>query len=167
MFSAAPRLHTGGMDDEAFLREAIRLARRSVAEGGGPFGSVVVRGGKVIATGTNRVVEDADPTAHAEVTAIREACAALGTHDLSDCTIYASCEPCPMCFGAIHWARIARHVYGAGRADAAGVGFDDDRLYRQLLLPADRRLVPGVQMLRDEALVPLVEWESKPDKRVY
>jgi len=155
------------MDDEAFLREAIRLAQRSAEEGGGPFGALVVREGEVVAGGTNRVVADADPTAHAEVAAIREACAKLGTHDLAGCTIYASCEPCPMCFGAIHWARIERLVFGAGRADAAGVGFDDDRLYRELLLPVARRHVPGIQILRREALAPLVEWEARPDRRTY
>lgn len=119
--------------DPRFMEAAIAEARAGLATGdGGPFGAVVVRDGKVVARGHNQVVGNGDPTAHAEVQAIRAACRALGTFDLSGCEIYATCEPCPMCFAAIHWARLDRVVYGAGRADAAGIGFDDADIYEVL-----------------------------------
>lgn len=152
---------------EAFMRQAIALARESVAQGGGPFGAVIVRGGEVVAQGNNRVVPSCDPTAHAEVTAIRAAAAKLGTFDLSGCELYTSCEPCPMCLGAIYWARIDRVYYGCDQQDAARAGFDDSFIYRELALdPARRRLV-SCRILADEAQEAFRLWEMKPDKIRY
>ncbi len=150
------------------MREAIRLAVAKMADGtGGPFGAVVVRGDEIVGRGWNEVVPRRDPTAHAEVLAIREACQRLGSHRLDGCEIYSSCEPCPMCWGAIHWARLDRVWYGATRADAARAGFDDELLYDELRRhPADRRL-PSVQLMRDEALAAFVAWEKKVDRIPY
>ena len=153
--------------NEAFLRRAIELALASVDEGGGPFGALVVRGGRVIAEGSNRVVLGRDPTAHAEVNAIRAAAAALGSHDLAGCELYASAEPCPMCAGAIHWARLERLYFAAGREDAARAGFDDAELYRELALPPAKRAVPAVQGLAAEGLAPFEAWLAKGDRAPY
>ena len=149
-----------------FMREAIRLALENVPSGrGGPFGAVVVRDGEVIARGTNAVTSSNDPTAHAEVVAIRAACEALGSYQLTDCDLYASCEPCPMCLGAIYWARPARVFYAAGKEDAAKAGFDDAFIYEELDHPPDKRGLPMQQMLREEAQAPLQAW-SADDERV-
>ncbi len=149
--------------DEGFLREAIALAVANVHAGtGGPFGALVVRGGEVIGRGTNRVTSSHDPTAHAEVVAIREACARLGTHTLAGAVLYASCEPCPMCLAAAHWARIERLCFAAGREDAAAAGFDDELLYRELQLPPGERTVPARQVLRAEGQEPFAVWRESP-----
>lgn len=159
---------SGSMSDEAFMQEAIRLADEGLRSGrGGPFGCVVVRSGKVIARGNNRVTSTNDPTAHAEVTAIREACQALGTFQLSDCTLYTSCEPCPMCLSAIYWARIPTVFYGNTRQDAAAIGFDDDFIYQQVPLPPEKRTVKMQPILRDAAQATFRAWAAKPDKVQY
>ncbi|MEM7309060.1 MAG: nucleoside deaminase [Planctomycetota bacterium] len=153
--------------NEPFLHRAIELARASVATGGGPFGAVVVRGGEVVAEGANRVVLGCDPTAHAEVEAIRNACRALGTHDLAGCELYASSEPCPMCAAAIHWARVDRLVYAASRDDAAAAGFDDELLFRDLGAPPEERRVPGRRALADEGRAVFDLWRAKADRVPY
>jgi len=150
------------------MREACRLAEDGVRRGrGGPFGCVVVRSGKVVGRGSNQVTSSNDPTAHAEVVAIRDACQCLGTFRLADCEIYASCEPCPMCLAAIYWAHIPVVYYGNTRQDAAAVGFDDDFIYQQIPLAPDRRAVRMEPLLRDEAQAAFREWSGKPDKVAY
>lgn len=153
--------------DKEFMREAIRLADESVAKGGGPFGAVIVKDGKIIAGGSNRVTIDNDPTAHAEVSTIRMACRALKTFSLEGCTIYTSCEPCPMCLGAIYWAHIDRIYYGNNRKDAADIDFADNFIYEELDKPMDKRTVPIIPMLRDEAIRTFVAWKEKADKVEY
>ena len=153
--------------DREFMREAIRLASDSVRNGGGPFGAVVVKDGKIVAGSSNRVTIDNDPTAHAEVNTIREACRRLDTFDLSGCVIYASCEPCPMCLGAIYWAHINRIYYGNTRKDAADIDFADDFIYEEMDKPFDERTVPIIPMLRDEALQSFRLWTEKTDKTEY
>ena len=152
---------------DAFLLRAIELARESVASGGGPFGAVVVENGEIVATGKNRVVRGCDPTAHAEVEAIRAACRAKGTHDLSSCELFASCEPSPMCLGAIHWARIGRLSFACTREDAAAAGFDDALLYRELALPAPERALRIAQALREEGLEAFRAWNADGDRASY
>ena len=153
---------------ETFMREALRLAEVGVRSNrGGPFGCVIVRRGKIVARGENRVTSENDPTAHAEVTAIREACRALGTFKLDTCELYASCEPCPMCLAAIYWARIPRIYYGNTRADAAAIGFDDDFIYRQIPLPPEKRAVTMRPLLREAAQKTFQEWMLKKDKTPY
>ncbi len=155
------------MTKEELMRKAIELSIRNVAEGGGPFGAVIARNGEIIATGTNRVTPDHDPTAHAEVSAIRAACRKLGTFDLSGCEIYTSCEPCPMCLGAIYWAHLDRMYYGNDKHDAARIGFDDAFIYKELELnPEDRRL-KSERLLPEEALKAFTDWENKTDKTAY
>ena len=153
--------------DKNFMREAIRLANESVEKGGGPFGAVIVKDGKVIAGSANRVTIDNDPTAHAEVNTIRLACKALKTFSLEGCDIYTSCEPCPMCLGAIYWAHIDRIFYGNNRKDAADIDFADDFIYEELDKPLDKRSVPIIPMLRDEALHTFRLWDEKTDKTEY
>ena len=153
--------------DREFMREAIRLASESVCNGGGPFGAVVVKDGEIVAGSSNRVTIDNDPTAHAEVNTIREACRRLGTFDLSGCSIYTSCEPCPMCLGAIYWAHIDRIYYGNTRKDARDIDFADDFIYDELDKPLDERTVPIIPMLRDEALQSFRLWAEKTDKTEY
>ena len=155
------------MKHEDFMRRAIALAVENVKNGGGPFGAVIVRDGEIVATGANRVTPDNDPTAHAEVNAIRAACTKLGTFDLSGCVIYTSCEPCPMCLGAIYWAHIDKIYYGANQHDAAEVNFDDSFIYRELELPVDKRRKPVANILHDEALAPFNLWRDKEDKVAY
>jgi tRNA(Arg) A34 adenosine deaminase TadA len=151
-----------------FMREAIRLSRHKMhTQGGGPFGAVVVRDGHIIARGWNRVTADNDPTAHAEVTAIRAACRKLKTFQLHDCELYTSCEPCPMCLAAIYWARCKKVYYANTRRDAAKIEFDDDLIYRELARPIGRRKIPMHQLLRAEALPVFAEWQAKPDKIRY
>ena len=149
------------------MREAIRLATESVEKGGGPFGAVIVKDGEIIAGRSNSVTIDNDPTAHAEVNAIREAARRLGTFDLSGCTVYTSCEPCPMCLGAIYWAHIDRIFYGNNRADAASIGFDDDFIYRELDKPLPERTIPIRPLLQQEALATFRLWNEKTDKTEY
>ena len=152
---------------EAFMREAIKLSAESVRSGGGPFGAVIVRDGEIIARGENRVTVCNDPTAHAEVSAIREAAARLGTYDLSGCEIYSSCEPCPMCLGAIYWARLDKLYYAGTRADAASVGFDDAHIYEELPLEPSQRELPTETLLREEAQRVFEAWAEKADKKEY
>ena len=149
------------------MREAIRLASANVDNGGGPFGAVIARGGEIIATGVNRVTASCDPTAHAEVSAIRAAAQKLGTFNLSGCDIYSSCEPCPMCLGAIYWARLDRLFYGNTKADAARIGFDDAFIYKELALPLPERTLRAEQLLGKEALATFEAWEQKTDKTPY
>ena len=149
------------------MREAIRLASANVENGGGPFGAVIARGGEIIATGVNRVTANCDPTAHAEVSAIRAAAQKLGTFNLSGCEIYSSCEPCPMCLGAIYWARLDRLFYGNTKADAARIGFDDAFIYKELALPLSARTLRAEQLLGKEAIATFEAWEQKTDKTPY
>jgi guanine deaminase len=150
------------------MRQAIDLALRNVREsGGGPFAALVVCEGNIIARGTNQVTTTNDPTAHAEIVAIRNACAALRSFQLSGCEIYATCEPCPMCLGAIFWARPTKVFYANTKEDAAGAGFDDSFIYSQIALPPPARAIPMLQMMRDDGLAAFREWEKKPDKITY
>ena len=151
-----------------FLREAIRLSiEKSQAGEGGPFGAVVVQNDTVVGRGWNRVVSTNDPTAHAEIMAIRAACRRLGTFSLAGCDIYASCEPCPMCLAAIYWARLDRVYYAAGRQDAAAVGFDDSRIYQELAMNVADRSIPMAQDLHDEACEAFRAWLLKADRTPY
>ena len=153
--------------DIRFMREAIRLADESVACGGGPFGAVIVKDGRILAEASNSVTLDNDPTAHAEVNAIRRACRELGTFDLNGSIIYASCEPCPMCLGAIYWAGIERIYYANTRADAAAADFADGFIYEDMGKPLAERTLPIIPLLRDEALHTFRRWQEKADKTVY
>ncbi|HEY5329496.1 MAG TPA: nucleoside deaminase [Acidobacteriaceae bacterium] len=150
------------------MQQAIALATENVTSGrGGPFGAVIVKDGKVIATGTNQVTGLNDPTAHAEVVAVRNACAALGTFQLEGCEVYTSCEPCPMCLAAIYWSRCSVIFYGNNAADAAKVGFDDSFLYEEVKKPLEERTIPIVRLLPDEAWVSFAAWEKSPFKVDY
>ena len=155
------------MTNDELMREAIRLSIENVANGGGPFGAVIARDGEIIATGVNRVTANNDPTAHAEVSAIRSASQRLGTFNLSDCEIFTSCEPCPMCLGAIYWARLKKVYYANTKADAKAIGFDDSFIYDELALPQDKRKLPAEAMLRNEAIKAFEAWQGKEDKTVY
>ena len=156
------------MSSTAFMQEAIELSRKNIREGrGGPFATVVVREEKIIARGTNLVTSANDPTAHAEIVAIREACRALGTFQLPGCDIYTSCEPCPMCLGAIYWARPDKVFYANTHIDAAGIGFDDFFIYKEIALPISGRNIPMVQMMRKEAFIAFEEWQKSQDKIHY
>jgi tRNA(Arg) A34 adenosine deaminase TadA len=168
MFSFFLRSGNNAFMQSRFMREAIRLSRQKMQAGqGGPFGAVVVRGSKVIARGWNQVTSANDPTAHAEVMAIRAACAKLKTFQLDDCELYTSCEPCPMCLSAIYWARLKKVHYANTRKDAAQIGFDDDLIYREVAQPVNRRIIPMKQLLRGEAWKVFAEWQAKPDKIAY
>jgi len=150
------------------MRAAIRLSRSKMrANCGGPFGAIVVRHGRIVGRGWNQVTSTNDPTAHAEMTAIRDACRRLKTFQLADCELYTSCEPCPMCLSAIYWARLKKIFYANTRRDAARIAFDDDRIYRELAKPASRRNLPMQQLLRPEALKVFAEWQTKTDKTPY
>lgn len=150
------------------MRAAIRLSIQKMRRGqGGPFGAVVVRRGQIVGRGFNRVTSSNDPTAHAEIVAIRDACKRLKTFKLDDCELYTSCEPCPMCLSAIYWARLHRVYYGNTRQDAAKIAFDDDFIYRQVAMPIKRRSLLMKPLLREEALAAFREWESKADKIPY
>ena len=162
-----PTKHSIMEQDKEFMRRAIALASESVQRGGGPFGAVIVKDGAVVAEGSNSVTLLADPTAHAEVTAIREACRRLGTFHLEGCTIYTSCEPCPMCLGAIYWAGIERIFYGNTRRDAAEIGFADDFIYDELVRPLNQRRVPIHPLLSDEARQSFALWQRKADRVEY
>ena len=149
------------------MRRAIALASESVRRGGGPFGAVIVKDGEIVAASSNSVTIDNDPTAHAEVNTIRKACRKLNTFDLSGCTIYTSCEPCPMCLGAIYWAHIDRIFYGNTRSDARDIGFADDFIYEELARTMGERTVPIVPLMREEALHTFQMWRDMPDKTEY
>ncbi len=149
------------------MRHAIRLSEDSVNNDGGPFGAVIARNGDIIAEGSNSVTLTHDPTAHAEINAIRNATALLGTHDLSGCDIYCSCEPCPMCLGAIYWAHLDRVYFANTRKDAAKIGFDDDFIYSEIPLAVTHRHKPTIPLLREEALQAFLFWQNKPDKTEY
>ena len=151
-----------------FMREAIRISIQMMRRGkGGPFGAIVVKRGRIVGRGCNQVTSANDPTAHAEIVAIRQACQRLKTFQLDDCDLYTSCEPCPMCLSAIYWARIRIVFYGNTRKDAAKIAFDDDFIYRELALPLGRRKLRMKQLLRPEALKAFAEWDQKTDKVQY
>ena len=162
-----PESHDISAEDRAFMRMAIELSIENIDQGGGPFGAVVVRNGHVVAKGANRVVANNDPTAHAEVVAIRNACRELETFDLEGCTIYASCEPCPMCLSAIYWAGIKRICYANTKRDAAAIAFDDSFIYDQLRLDYDRRSIDCEHFMRDEALEAFRKWSDTENKTHY
>jgi tRNA(Arg) A34 adenosine deaminase TadA len=149
------------------MAEAIALAIKNVAQGGGPFGCVIVKDGAIIARGVNRVTQTNDPTAHAEVVAIRAACEALADFQLSGCELYTSCEPCPMCMAAVYWARPDRVYFGATKQDAAHAGFDDSMIYEEFALPYEKRRIPIAQIGRDEALQAFAAWAKSPNKVRY
>ena len=153
--------------DEMFMQQAIDLSIENVANGGGPFGAVIVRNGEVIATGTNRVTATCDPTAHAEVSAIRAACAKLGDFKLAGCTVYSSCEPCPMCLSALYWAGVERIFYGNTKEDAKAINFDDSFIYDQIALEHSERTIPCINFMRQQALAGLKAWQDKEDKVLY
>ena len=155
------------MNNEQLMRRAIALSIESVNSGGGPFGAVIARNGEIVAEGSNNVTLHHDPTAHAEVSAIREACRKLETFDLSGCDIYTSCEPCPMCLGAIYWAHIDKIYYANDRRDAADIGFDDDFIYQEIALKPTARTKPSEILLREEAIEAFKQWEAKADKTEY
>ncbi len=155
------------MDKEELMRKAILLSIENVKLGGGPFGAVIAKDGEIVATGVNQVTFECDPTSHAEVNAIRAASARLGTFNLSDCEIYASCEPCPMCMGAIYWARLKKVYYANTKEDAKKIGFDDSFIYEELILPCSKRRLVSETLLRPEALKAFQEWMNKEDKVKY
>jgi tRNA(Arg) A34 adenosine deaminase TadA len=158
----------GTTDHDQFMREAITLSHKNIQEGkGGPFATVIVKNGTVIARGTNLVTSTNDPTAHAEIVAIREACRVLGSFQLDGCDIYTSCEPCPMCLGAIYWARPKSIYFANTRDDAAKIGFDDRTIYDEFARPHNQRKIQMIQLMRDEALVAFREWQEKNDKIPY
>jgi guanine deaminase len=154
--------------DDPFMARAIQLSLDNVvSDEGGPFGAVIVKNGSIVAEGVNRVTATNDATAHAEVVAIRAACAKLGAFTLNDCEIYTSCEPCPMCLGAIYWAHLARVYFANLAADASRIGFDDSYIYREFAKPFPERSIPVVQMMRDQALSAFTAWREKPNKIQY
>ena len=154
--------------DPKFMRRAIALSLENArSNNGGPFGAVVVKDGQIVGQGTNQVLATNDPSAHAEVVAIREACRRLNTFQLTGCEIYTSCEPCPMCMGLIYWSRPERVYYANTAADAASIGFDDDFIYHELARDPQNRSLKMEQIMRDEALIAFREWDKKPDKVRY
>ena len=154
--------------NEAFMREAIALSIDKMEAGeGGPFGAVVVNNGKIVGRGWNCVTSANDPTAHAEIMAIRNACTALGTFDLSGCELYASCEPCPMCLAAIYWARLDKLTFAAGREDAAAAGFDDELIYTEISKPWKNRRLPAEQMMQTEAQKAFQLWVKRESRIIY
>ena len=156
------------MDENHFMERAAALALQKMrANEGGPFGALIVRDGDVVAEGWNQVTSANDPTGHAEIVAIRNACASLKTFSLDGCDIYTNCEPCPMCLGAIYWAHIRRIYYSNTRADAARIGFDDDFIYREINIPLDRRQIPAVRVVNETSELAFSEWAKSPDKQRY
>lgn len=155
------------MEKKELMHRAIQLSIESVKNGGGPFGAVIAKGGEIIAEASNSVTIDHDPTAHAEVNAIRKASAKLGTFDLSGCDIFTSCEPCPMCLGAIYWAHLDRIYYANDRKDAANIGFDDDFIYEEISIPVSQRKKPMEAFMRSEAIKAFQMWIEKDDKVEY
>ena len=161
-------MSTENIIHKKFMKRAIELSQRNMQTGiGGPFGAVIVKNQVVVGEGWNKVTSNNDPTAHAEVEAIRAACQSLKTFDLSGCEIYTSCEPCPMCLSAIYWARIGKIYYANTKKDAAQIQFDDDFIYQEIPKPLNERKIPMQQIARDEALVVFQEWENKQDKVRY
>jgi tRNA(Arg) A34 adenosine deaminase TadA len=154
-------------EDRGFMQMAIDLSIENVANGGGPFGAVIVRNGEVVATGTNRVTANNDPTAHAEVSAIRAACAKVQNFKLEGCTCYTSCEPCPMCLSALYWAGVSRIVYGNTKDDAKAINFDDSFIYDEIAKPYAQRTIPCQNLMRKEALEGFRKWEATVDKIRY
>ena len=155
-------------DKKQFMQEAVTAALKGMHNNeGGPFGCVVVKDGEIVGKGNNKVTSNNDPTAHAEVMAIRDACKNLNSFQLDGCEIYTSCEPCPMCFGAIYWARPDKVFYGCSQKDAAAIDFDDEFIYKEIELPYDQRSIPFEQLGRDIALEPFQKWSEKDDKTVY
>jgi guanine deaminase len=155
------------MNDASLMKRAIALSSTAANNGGGPFGAVVAMNGKIIGEGVNSVVPSRDPTAHAEISAIRAACASVGSHDLSGATIFTSCEPCPMCLGAIWWARIDRIVFGNTRKDAAKIGFDDAAIYEEVSRPVTERKIPRERLCAGEASKVFDAWYANPDRIIY
>ena len=155
------------MDKRELMTRAIRLAEESVKLGGGPFGAVIARNGEIVAEASNRVTLDCDPTAHAEVSAIRKASKVLGTFDLNGCEIFTSCEPCPMCLGAIYWANLDKIYFANNRKDAADIGFDDDFIYKEIEITPEKRQKPSEILMREEALKAFDMWREKEDKTEY
>ncbi len=154
--------------EEKFMQEAIQLSLNGVVNNeGGPFGCVIVKGDEIVGRGNNKVTSSNDPTAHAEVTAIRDACKNLGTFQLDDCEVYTSCEPCPMCLGAIYWARPKIVYYANNRQDAADIGFDDSMIYDEMKAEMHERKIPILPLGRNSALKVFEEWTNKPDKTEY
>jgi tRNA(Arg) A34 adenosine deaminase TadA len=153
--------------NKKIMRKAIALSIQNIKNGGGPFGAVIVKDGKIIATGVNRVTANTDPTAHAEVTAIRKASKKLGTFDLAGCDIYTSCEPCPMCLGAIYWAHLDKMFYGNTKTDAKKIGFDDSFIYDEIDLKPEKRKLLTTQLLQNEAIVAFENWMKDEDKVKY
>lgn len=156
-----------GAPNPAFMQRAIALALENVRNGGGPFGAVIARDGRIVAEGVNRVTATNDPTAHAEVVAIRTACAQLAAFQLDGCDLYTTCEPCPMCLGAIYWARPARVFYASSAGDAAEAGFDDKFIYDELYLPFAAREIPMTQLMREESLTIFTAWKKSESKTEY
>ena len=154
-------------NEEYFMQEAIRLSMQNIDSGGGPFGAVIVKDGEIIATGVNRVTHDNDPTAHAEVNAIRIAAKVLNTFDLSDCEIYTSCEPCPMCLGAIYWAHIKKVYYANTKKDAQKINFDDSFIYDELQVPISERKIPFIRLLSEKAILTFEKWGKYDGKIRY
>lgn len=155
------------MDDQTFLKEAIAMAVANVEQGGGPFGALIVKDGQVIGRGVNRVTKSNDPTAHAEIVAIREACNSLGHFSLEGCVLYTSCEPCPMCLGAIYWSHISSIVFAAGKTDAARAGFDDSFIYEQFAVGAQDRAIPAKSIALKEAAEPFQRWQNLESRIEY
>jgi tRNA(Arg) A34 adenosine deaminase TadA len=153
--------------DKKFMHKAIALSIENIKKGGGPFGAVIVKDNRIIATGTNHVTLHNDPTAHAEVIAIRKACKKLGTFDLSGCEIYSSCEPCPMCLSAIYWAHIDQLYYGNTKADAGNIDFDDSFIYDEIAQAPENRKLKSSQLLAEEAILAFENWSKKADKTSY
>lgn len=155
------------MTKEEIMRKAIELSKDNVKNGGGPFAAIIAKDGEIVATGLNRVTASCDPTAHAEVSAIRSATAKLKTHNLTGYEIYTTCEPCPMCLGAIYWARLDRMYYGNNKTDAKNIGFDDSFIYDEIALEPDKRKLPSEILLRAEAIKAFEAWAGKEDKIAY
>ena len=154
-------------DHKKFMSEAITLSMESVSRGGGPFGTVIVKDGKIIGRGVNSVTRLNDPTAHGEIVAIREACSNLNSFRLDDCVLYTSCEPCPMCLGAIYWSRVKEIYFANTREDAASIGFDDALIYDEINVPLRERKIAFHQIMREEALSAFHSWTEKKDKTIY
>jgi tRNA(Arg) A34 adenosine deaminase TadA len=156
------------MDHEELMARAVALSKHGIeTRAGGPFGAVIARAGEVVADGWNRVTSQNDPTAHAEVVAIREAAQSLGTHDLSGCILYTSCEPCPMCLSAAYWSRVDHVYYANTRADAAGIGFDDSELYDEVAKPIEARSLSITRLENDDAVSVMQKWAADPTNRRY
>lgn len=154
-------------EEEKFMQEAILLAFENIKNGGGPFAALVVKNGKIVGKGANRVTANNDPTAHAEVMAIRDACKNLATFQLTDCVIYTTCEPCPMCLGAIYWARPTKIYYAANKADAAAINFDDKFIYEEIEKPVGKRKIPALELLRTSGIKVFEEWKNNEQRIDY